>query len=369
MSVVGARPQLVKVAPVSRVLRTRHTEVLVHTGQHYDVRMSQVFFEELGIPDPDVNLEVGSGPHGAQTGRILERLERVMVQESPDAVLVFGDTNSTLAAALCAVKLGIPVAHVEAGLRSFDRSMPEEHNRIVTDQLADLLLTPSADADRNLAREGIPKDRVRLVGNIMIDTLVRMLPLARKRTIAADLGLLRTGRGKGAGATVPYALVTLHRPSNVDDPATLSGIMDALGEIATSGPVVFPVHPRTRGTLEKHGIGGGAAQSAKGVRLVEPLGYLDFMSLMDKAAVVLTDSGGIQEETTFLGVPCLTLRENTERPITVSVGTNVVVGRDSRRIVGLGRRAMNGEWKKSRVPRLWDGRTAERIVRELERRF
>jgi UDP-N-acetylglucosamine 2-epimerase (non-hydrolysing) len=351
--VVGARPNFMKVAPVMRALAARGADQrLVHTGQHYDVKMSDVFFQDLGLREPDVHLGVGSASHAEQTARVMIAFERSLAELPPPAwVLVPGDVNSTLAAALVAVKLGVRVAHLEAGLRSWDRAMPEEHNRVLTDHLADLLLTPSADGDRNLAREGIPPERIVQVGNVMIDSLVASLPAARARGLPGSLGLAPGG----------YAVVTLHRPSNVDDPATLERLLGALAAIAGELPVVFPVHPRTRARLGEPRLAAAAAR----LRLVEPLGYLDFLSLTSGARLVLTDSGGLQEETTALGIPCLTLRENTERPITVEEGTNEVVGTDAARIVAAARAAIAGRGKAGRCPALWDGKAGERVAEAL----
>ncbi len=376
LHVVGARPNFMKVAPVMRALSAFDgiRQTLVHTGQHYDDAMSRVFFEELGLPVPDRNLEVGSGSHAVQTAHIMMRLEACLLEDPPHLVLVYGDVNSTVASALVCTKLGIPVGHVEAGLRSFDRTMPEEINRLLTDQIADLLFTPSEDGDVNLLREGIPRGRIHRVGNVMIDTLVALLPLAKRRWPVADgVGLATQGRTP----CPPYALVTLHRPSNVDAEATLAPIMAALADIGRSIPVVFPVHPRTRNALR--GMAGGTGEVvvssrsdlwrrvrsgalAPGVRLLEPLGYLDFLALQMHAAVVITDSGGIQEETTFLGIPCLTLRENTERPITVSMGTNTLIGRDMQALRREVARILAGEGKRGEVPPLWDGHAGERIA-------
>ncbi|BDG09914.1 non-hydrolyzing UDP-N-acetylglucosamine 2-epimerase [Anaeromyxobacter paludicola] len=353
--VVGTRPNFMKVAPVMRACAARGLEQrLVHTGQHYDARMSDVFFEDLGLPPPDLHLGVGSGSHAAMTARCMLAFEEALGRlPPPDWVVVPGDVNSTLAAALVAVKAGIRVAHLEAGLRSFDRTMPEELNRVATDHLADLLLTPSPDADRNLAREGIPAARVARVGNVMIDSLLASLPAARAREVPERLGLARGG----------YAVLTLHRPSNVDDPAVLARLLSALARVAARVPVVFPVHPRTRARLEVPGLAGLAGA----LRLVEPQGYLDFLSLTSGAALLLTDSGGLQEEATGLGVPCLTLRENTERPITVDEGTNTVVGTDPVAIVREAEAALDGRGKRGRRPELWDGRAAERVVDALLR--
>lgn len=348
MHVVGARPNFMKAAPVIAALAKRPgvTQLLVHTGQHYDANMSEIFFTQLGLPQPDINLGVGSGSHAAQTAQIMLRFEEVALADRPDLVIVYGDVNSTVAAALVCAKLGIPVAHVEAGLRSFDRSMPEEINRLVTDQLADLLFTPSEDADFNLLREGVAPAKIHLVGNTMIDTLMRLLPVALAAWERGDYRDLASDR---------YALVTLHRPSNVDDPAVLETIVQTLAAISRELPVLFPVHPRTRARLQ-------GVPSADGLRLLEPLGYLDFLALQRHATVVITDSGGIQEETTFLGVPCLTLRENTERPITVSVGTNTLIGRDMGRLQDEVERILRGETRPGAPPPLWDGRAGQRIA-------
>jgi len=333
-----------KAAPVMRALREHAgvQQTLVHTGQHYDVSMSDVFFQQLGMPAPNANLEVGSGTHAQQTAAIMSRFEPVVTESKPSLVVVYGDVNSTIAAALVSAKLGVRVAHVEAGLRSFDRTMPEEINRVLTDQMADLLFTPSDDADRNLAREGIPSDRVQLVGNVMIDTLVRMLPQARLPE--TDL-------------PPNYILATLHRPSNVDDLPWLSQLLGAFADLAESAPILFPVHPRTA-----KAINGSGHRFGNRLRLMEPQSYLEFLGLQRHAALVITDSGGIQEETTFLGVPCLTLRENTERPITVECGTNLLVGRNISLLRESALRILSGEKKQGRVPPLWDGHAAERIA-------
>lgn len=352
--VAGARPNFMKVAPVLRELRARSAfePVLVHTGQHYDARMSDAFFRDLGLPEPDVNLGVGSGSHAAQTADVLRGIEPVLIERLPQVVLVVGDVNSTLAATLAAVKLGIPVAHVEAGLRSFDRTMPEEINRILTDSVSEWLFTSEPSGAANLRREGIPDERIHFVGNVMIDTLLAHIDRARN---AAPLGAL----GLRAGA---YALLTLHRPSNVDDPRRLANLFAVIEEIHRELPVVFPVHPRTRASIETR-LGGRAPQ----VQLVDPLGYLEFLGLTASARMVLTDSGGIQEETTALGVPCLTLRDSTERPATVSEGTNQLVGSDPATIRAEARKVLDGNPKRGRVPALWDGRASARIVDVLER--
>jgi UDP-N-acetylglucosamine 2-epimerase (non-hydrolysing) len=339
-----------KVGPVLNALKDRASvaQTLIHTGQHYDVNMSEVFFQQLGIPTPELNLAVGSGTHGQQTAEIMSRLEPVVIERQPDMVLVYGDVNSTIATALVCAKLGIPVGHVEAGLRSFDRTMPEEINRLVTDQLADWLFTPSEDADENLLREGIAAEKIFRVGNVMIDSLVRLLPCARKtvspiRETAEDMH-------------ERYALVTLHRPSNVDDGAALKLILESLLEVNKHLAVIFPAHPRTRKRIADFGFNSGQ------LRILDPLPYVDFLRLQSRATVVITDSGGIQEETTYLGIPCLTLRENTERPITVSMGTNVLVGRDPEKLRGELSRVLAGKARKGTVPPLWDGRAGERIA-------
>ena len=353
LSVVGARPNFMKIAPIVHRFRTRPEvrHVLVHTGQHYDQNMSKVFFEELEIPAPDIHLGVGSGSHAQQTAKVMMQFEAVLQSETPDLVLVVGDVNSTLAATLVATKMGVPVAHVEAGLRSFDRTMPEEINRLVTDAIADLLLTPSRDGDENLLREGVDPSRIRFVGNVMIDSLLKFLPRARATQAWAAHGF-----AKG-----DYALVTLHRPSNVDDRDTLGGLLQLMGRIATRLPVLFPIHPRTRKMIEEFGL---QPQSDR-IRLVDPVGYLDFLALQDGARLVLTDSGGIQEETTVLGVPCLTLRTNTERPVTVSEGTNRVVGQDPAVIWAAVQEVLDQPRGEARVPEYWDGQAAERVVRAV----
>lgn len=351
LHIVGARPNFMKAAPVMAALSARSgiQQRLIHTGQHYDRGMSEVFFQQLGLPHPDINLEVGSASHAQQTAQIISRLEPVLLDHRPDWVLVYGDVNSTVAAALVCAKLLIPVAHVEAGLRSFDRTMPEEINRVLTDQIADLLFTPSRDADENLSREGISSEKIHCVGNVMIDTLVRLLPQADERPILTTLGL---NSGK------PYVLVTLHRPSNVDNRVMLTGLVTALAEISRDLPVIFPVHPRTRQRL----IDLQLAETTPNLCLIEPLSYLDFLALQRHAAAVITDSGGVQEETTFLGVPCLTMRTNTERPITIKLGTNTLIGQDTQLLRHELARILNGETKRGQIPPLWDGHTAERIA-------
>jgi len=362
--VVGARPNFMKVAPLIKAIDLHNksadrTEVhmdylLVHTGQHYDIQMSEVFFKELDLPRPDVNLEVGSGSHAVQTANIMIRFEEVCLREEPDWVIVVGDVNSTMACAIVAAKLGIKIGHVEAGLRSFDRTMPEEVNRIVTDSLADLLFTPSRDADENLLREGVPTEKIKFVGNIMIDSLTDQLEKARLRKANEKFGL----------QAKDYALVTLHRPSNIDNHESLPRIMEALNSISRRVSVIFPVHPRTRKHFSMLGF---EEQTAKGgnVKLVEPLGYHDFVSIMEKARLVLTDSGGVQEETTFLRIPCLTLRPNTERPITITQGTNKLtsLGNIEEDVLGI----LADKHDILTVPELWDGMTGKRIIDIISR--
>ena len=346
--VAGARPNFMKVAPVLWALEPRGVEVLlVHSGQHYDAAMSDVFFDELGIRAPDLNLNVGSGSHAVQTARIMERFEAVVDDYRPDVVLVPGDVNSTVACGLVAAKAGAHLAHIEAGLRSRDWNMPEEINRVVTDRLSDFLLAPSADAVQNLEEEGYRADQIWLVGNVMVDTLLTNLDRAKERPILDDLGV-----SEGA-----YGLVTMHRPSNVDDPQILEGLVGALNQISRDLPLVFPIHPRTRQFIDVGSLSGS-------ITLAEPAGYLDFVALQAGARIVLTDSGGVQEETTMLGVPCLTMRENTERPITVEQGSNRVVGTDPSTIVATARRVLEADAVYPK-PDLWDGRASERIADAL----
>lgn len=354
LNIVGARPNFMKMAPIIAAIARRSGEVsqtLVHTGQHYDEAMSASFFRDLQMPPPDINLEVGSGTHAEQTALVMLAIEPVLKDENPDWVVVVGDVNSTLAATLTAAKLGVKVAHVEAGLRSFDRTMPEEINRVLIDRISDLLLTPSEDADRNLLAEGISPARIVRAGNVMIDSLLAQLEQARQSAILAQLNL----------SPGSFAVLTLHRPSNVDDAATLKRIFAALAAVAAELPVIFPAHPRTQARLKEFGI-----ELPPRVNLVQPLGYRDFLQLWSNARLVLTDSGGLQEETTALGVHCLTLRENTERPITVEQGTNKVVGREPERIVAAAFEILRGDQtRQPRIPELWDGRAAERIVESL----
>jgi UDP-N-acetylglucosamine 2-epimerase (non-hydrolysing) len=353
-AVVGARPNFVKIAPIMGELRDRPdvSATLIHTGQHYDVRMSEAFFSDLDIPTPDENLEARADTAIGQIAEVMRRLEPVLVAGRPDVVVVVGDVNSTLAAAVTANKLSIPVAHVEAGLRSFDRTMPEEINRVMTDAISDLLFTTEAAAGENLAREGVPSSRVHFTGNVMIDTLFRYREKAQSSRILETLGM-SSGR---------YAVLTLHRPSNVDSEESLAALLTAIARVQEDVPVVFPVHPRTRQRLAALD---GRVPPLPGLVLVEPLPYLDFVQLMAHARCVLTDSGGIQEETTGLGVPCLTLRTNTERPITASVGTNRVVGVAPEAIVAAWREVVDGRWPGGALPELWDGKAAGRIVQVL----
>jgi UDP-N-acetylglucosamine 2-epimerase (non-hydrolysing) len=361
----GARPNFVKIAPLMRAIDKHNASspgnaiqpVLVHTGQHYDYEMSQVFFQDLELPKPDIYLGVGSGTHAEQTGRVMIEFEQVLFAEKPDLVVVVGDVNSTLAAALAAVKLCIPVAHVEAGLRSHDRTMPEEINRLLTDAVSDYLFTPSPDADENLKKEGIPEEKISLVGNVMVDSLLYSKKKAQRSKI---LSLLRLREQN-------YALLTLHRPENVDRRGSIMQILEALEGISRRIPIAFPVHPRTKKNIQNFGL--GELLEGKPIHLVEPLGYLDFLNLEMNAKLVLTDSGGVQEETTVLNVPCLTLRSTTERWITVTQGTNILVGNDAQKILGQALAILDGRRKEGVCPRLWDGRAGERIVGALSRSF
>ncbi len=369
LSVVGARPNFMKIAPIARELRNS-SEIqhrLVHSGQHYDEALSGSFFTELDLPKPDVNLEVGSGSHAVQTAEIMRSLEPVLLDWKPQMVLVVGDVNSTLAAALTAAKLGIDVAHVEAGLRSFDMTMPEEINRKLTDAISTLLFVTEKSGVDNLKREGVSQENVFLVGNVMIDCLLRHREAAARSPILDRLGMRRNG-----SSCLPYAVLTLHRPSNVENPTTFRGILSAVSNLAADLPVFFPVHPRTRKQIENFGFGHyleDSGNTRRGIVPLDPLGYLDFLSLNTKASLVLTDSGGIQEETTVLGVPCLTLRENTERPATVDQGTNQVVGVDPDRIVAAARSALNNPRSAYTCPPLWDGKAAQRIAQILRQRL
>ncbi|MDX1764889.1 MAG: UDP-N-acetylglucosamine 2-epimerase (non-hydrolyzing) [bacterium] len=367
VSVVGARPNFMKIAPIARAMEDHNRQgnqpeiasLIVHTGQHYDEKMSKLFFDDLGIPKPDYNLEVGSGSHAYQTAEIMKRFEPVLQDEAPDYILVVGDVNSTIACALVAKKLGIQVIHVEAGLRSFDRTMPEEINRILTDAISDVLFITEPSAEKNLRAEGIPEDKIHFVGNVMIDTLLQHKAKAEKSAVLQDLGLT-----ENSGSSIrPYAVLTLHRPSNVDNHAILFDILSAASEISDRITVVFPVHPRTLSQIKETKI-----RLSAQVKLIDPLGYLDFMKLVSHARFVMSDSGGIQEETTVLGVPCLTLRMNTERPVTVEQGTNIMVGVDKSRILDEGLKIIDSSPRKGSRPELWDGNAAQRMVKILRRR-
>ncbi len=367
ISVVGARPNFMKIAPLIQEMRqfSDIEHLLVHSGQHYDDRLSASFFGDLGLPKPDIQLQVGSGTHAWQTAEIMKRLEPVLIENKPDLLIVVGDVNSTMAASITAAKLLVPIAHIEAGLRSFDPTMPEEINRKVTDVLADFLFATEESAVQNLLKEGIPSDRIFLVGNVMIDSLLRYRSMARQSGVLADLGLWGEH-----GKPKPYGVLTLHRPSNVDDPSALGLILEAVSEVAMKVPIVFPVHPRTHERMKSFGythlLDSSRAKSAdSGLISTNPLGYLDFLCLMDHARLVLTDSGGIQEETTVLGVPCLTLRENTERPVTLHEGTNQLIGLNPEKLVQASLKVLEGDFPKGRRPRLWDGHAAQRIVKIL----
>lgn len=360
INVVGARPNFMKMAPIIKAMDQYPDEIehlLVHTGQHYDEKMSKSFFVDLGMPRPDIDLGVGSGSHAEQTGAVMVKFEQVCLQEKPDLVIVVGDVNSTMACTITAKKLGIRVAHVEAGLRSGDMGMPEEINRLCTDVLCDYLFTTDTGANDNLRAEGIADDRVIFVGNVMIDTLLHHKAMAEKLTLSRDMGL-ETGN---------YAMLTLHRPSNVDDKEILSGIFEALAEIGAQLPIVFPIHPRTRKMMDTFGLSHylEPREDGKGIVVTEPLGYLEFLHLNMHSKMVLTDSGGLQEETTVLGVPCITLRHNTERPITIEQGTNVLIGNDKHKILAAANDVLQGRVVTGRVPAKWDGKTAPRIVEWL----
>ena len=349
--VVGARPNFMKVAPVWRAIDREIgcRQILIHTGQHYDVNMSELFFTDLALPEPDYYLGVGSGTHGVQTAAVMLAFEEVIMELKPDTVLVYGDVNSTLAAALVCAKQTISVAHVEAGLRSFDRSMPEEINRVLTDQIADLLFTPSEDGDQNLLREGVEPEKIHCVGNVMIDTLISLEGAIAKAKVEIP--------------SAPYLLVTLHRPSNVDSEGKLKKIIATLAEISEEVTVLFPVHPRTADRISD---AGSKLSQGKNFQLLDPLGYIDFIALEKNAAGVITDSGGIQEETTYLGIPCLTVRENSERPVTVTVGTNTLVGSDMSLLKEEAGKILSGDGKTGKIPPLWDGEAAKRIAAILK---
>ena len=353
INVVGARPNFMKIAPLMEAYRAHDTiePLLVHTGQHYDERMSDLFFNQLGIPKPDMNLDIGSASHAVQTAEIMKAFEPVVVEHAPDAVLVVGDVNSTIACGLVAVKLGVKLVHVEAGLRSGDRTMPEEINRLLTDSISDLLFCTEQSGVDHLRAEGVDEEKIFLVGNVMIDTLLKNRAKADAATILDDLGL-------EPGA---YAAMTLHRPSNVDDPVVLARLLDAIEVIQQDLPIIFPIHPRTRNNLAASELG-ARVEGMTNLRLIDPAGYLDFLKLTSSAKLVLTDSGGIQEETTILGVPCLTLRENTERPSTAEVGSNRIVGTDTARILAAYREVIGGGGRQPQIPPLWDGQAAQRIA-------
>lgn len=364
VNVVGARPNFMKIAPIMRAIdkynqsnSSKIEPILIHTGQHYDYEMSKVFFKDLELPEPDIYLGVGSGTHSEQTGKVMIEFEKVLVKEKPDLVVVVGDVNSTLACALSTVKLHIPVAHVEAGLRSFDRSMPEEINRLLTDAISEFLFTPSSDADENLRNEGISNEKIFQVGDVMVDSLFLNLAKAKDSSILKDLNL-----------SSDYTVITLHRPSNVDDRDNFLNILEALKIISKRIPVIFPIHPRTKKQVEFFNLQNcfeDIPTNDPGIYSIEPLGYLDFLSLMMKAKFIMTDSGGVQKETTVLGIPCLTLRDTTEWPLTLTEGTNTLVWNDPRRITEEAFKILDGQSKNGNCPRLWDGRAAERIVEIL----
>lgn len=362
INIVGARPNFMKMAPIIEAMN-KHPEqikhILVHTGQHYDEKMSKAFFDDLGMPKPDIDLEVGSGSHAEQTARIMVEFEKVCLREEPDLVIVVGDVNSTMACTITAKKLGIKVAHVEAGLRSRDMGMPEEINRLCTDVLCDYLFTTDHFADENLSAEGVPAEKIHFVGNVMIDTLVKHRQMASTLNLCQTMGL-KPGN---------YATMTLHRPGNVDDPEILAGLLEALANIASELPIVFPIHPRTRKMAAQFGLDHyfNSGDKIEGIWCTEPLGYLEFLHLNMNAKMVLTDSGGLQEETTVLGVPCITIRPNTERPITCTEGTNVLVGNDPKKVLEAADSILHGSSLSGKVPAKWDGHAAERIVEVLMR--
>ena len=414
MHIVGARPNFMKIAPIVKAIEEYNQthpshldQIIVHTGQHYDENMSELFFDHLGLPKPDINLEVGSASHAVQTAEIMIRFEKVLLQYQPDAIIVVGDVNSTIACTLVASKIEYPtqpnepykpnepnkrnkplIVHVEAGLRSFDRTMPEEINRILTDQLSDLLFTTEEDANENLKREGIPSEKIFFVGNVMIDTLFQHLEKAKKSKILQKLGLINSINAKNA--ITSYAVLTLHRPSNVDNKETFSNILEALKEISKRIPIIFPAHPRTQNRIKQFGFENyfnflepinsinsenpinsiNATNPMNAINLINPLGYLDFLWLMANAKLVLTDSGGIQEETTVLGIPCVTIRKNTERPITVKMGTNIVAGTQKENIINAALSQLNRHNNISNpIPPLWDGKAAKRIVKILVKKL
>ena len=376
VSVVGARPNFMKIAPIVEQLKIKNKNlkaelkhVLVHTGQHYDEEMSKSFFEDLNLPKPDINLGVGSASHAVQTAKIMIEFEKVCLRERPDLIIVVGDVNSTIACALVASKLGIKIAHIEAGLRSFDRAMPEEINRVLTDAISDYLFTTCEDANENLKREGIPEEKIYFVGNVMIDTLLKYKERAKKSKILEKLGLNKDLQVRS------YALLTLHRPSNVDNRETFINILKALKDVSEKIPIIFPAHPRTQRQIKFFSLkkyfnfvnieSNSCVNIENSINLLDPLSYLDFLNLMANAKFVLTDSGGIQEETTILNIPCLTLRENTERPVTLKEGTNTIVGSNPEKIISKSMDILNGKKKIGRIPKLWDGKAAERIINIL----
>jgi UDP-N-acetylglucosamine 2-epimerase (non-hydrolysing) len=370
VNVVGARPNFIKIAPLMGEYR-KHSSIhpiLVHTGQHYEEEMSDLFFRELEILKPDIHLDVGSASHAIQTAKVMERFESVLVDMRPDLVVVVGDVNSTIACALTSAKLCIPVAHVEAGLRSFDRTMPEEINRVLTDAVSDYLFTTEISANENLKNEGVASDKIFFVGNVMIDTLLKHRESAKRSSILKRIGL-------DNGTVAPYAVLTMHRPSNVDQNGTFKAILKGLLSLSEILPIIFPAHPRTKKKIELLGLkkyfiaDPPNTRPRKGIHLINPLGYLDFLHLMGNSKMVLTDSGGMQEETTVLSVPCLTLRNNTERPVTIDQGTNVLVGSSEDQILSKGTQVLNSGIPERRTPKLWDGRAAERIVNILLRRM
>ncbi len=360
INVVGARPNFMKIAPIQREMAKYPNiqPVLVHTGQHYDERMSKLFFDDLQLPKPDIYLDVRSGSHAVQTAKVMMAFEEVLQKEKPDLVIVVGDVNSTAACSMVAAKMHTKIAHVEAGLRSFDRRMPEEINRLVTDVLSDFLFVTEKSGLENLKHEGIDDSKVHFVGHVMIDSLIYFEPMAAKSPILENMGLRPR----------EYGVITLHRPSNVDNKENFLKLLNAFEVIEKQMPLIFPIHPRSQKMIDQLGLR-EKVEKMHNLRLTEPLGYLDFMRLLHNAKLVLTDSGGIQEETTYLGIPCITMRENTERPITVEVGTNVLVGTDTERIIAEAQKVLDGNAKKGQIPELWDGKAAERIVRILNEKL
>lgn len=367
LSIVGARPNFMKIASIADAINNHNVSTLqkidhciVHTGQHYDEKMSDLFFRDLGIPNPDINLGVGSGSHAVQTAEIMKKIEPVLLEIQPHFLLVVGDVNSTIACALVGAKLGLKIVHVEAGLRSFDRSMPEEVNRILTDAISDILFTTEPSGAINLLKEGVPQDKIHFVGNVMIDTLLKHLPSAEEKSVILEKLALKDN----SGGAQRYGVVTLHRPSNVDNPIILNSIIQTLNKISERLELIFPVHPRARQNMEKNGV-----NLSDSIRLIEPLGYLDFLKLLNNSCLVLTDSGGIQEETTILGIPCLTMRDNTERPVTVGQGSNRLVGNDSDVIFREACLSLQRKKSITTKPELWDGLAGRRIVQILHEKW